>query len=189
MIDENNKDLTPIQEEEIANMESLKNGEVKPKRKRVRHIKSQSEKTEPKKVEPTTPTPEQEEKERQLEEDFLYGMFMSVVDKLKQHTITFGLEYPDRRYNSWKQVNREGARRLSLHTGGMSFYGLLASLLIEETVIYTQIRKVKKQLKEQKEMEQERYGNGGMRDGSETTSPQNMGATQPITPDQLEKMA
>ena len=38
-------------------------------------------------------------------------------------------------------------------------------------------------------MEQERYGNGGMRDGSETTSPQNMGATQPITPDQLEKMA
>ena len=67
-------------------------------------FKSESveEKTEPKKVEPTTPTPEQEEKERQLEEDFLYGMFMSVVDKLKQHTITFGLEYPDRRYNSWK---------------------------------------------------------------------------------------
>ena len=72
MIDENNKDLTPIQEEEIANMESLKNGEVKPKRKRGRPRKSESEKTEPKKVEPTTPTPEQEEKERQLEEDFLY---------------------------------------------------------------------------------------------------------------------
>ena len=42
MIDENNKDLTPIQEEEIANMESLKNGEVKPKRKRGRPRKSES---------------------------------------------------------------------------------------------------------------------------------------------------
>ncbi len=184
-----NKELTPVQQEEKQNMEDLKNGTVPPKRKRGRPKKTEQQKAEDaqSKINSEQQSEIDDEKNRLLEEDFLFGLFMGVVDKLKQHSTMHGIEYPDRRYNSWKQVNREGARRLSFYTKGYSFYGLLGSLVVEESIIFLQIRKLKKQLQEQQEQEQERYGNTG------NPNPPNKqkGDMNPptITQEQLDKMS
>ena len=68
-----NKELTPVQQEEKQNMEDLKNGTVPPKRKRGRPQKTEQQKAEDaqSKINSEQQSEIDDEKNRLLEEDFL----------------------------------------------------------------------------------------------------------------------